>query len=265
MLVHNRFTRFVVWFGFAVVALGLVVTPILVTVITAFASSWTSALPSGLTGSHVAQVFTAENAQSVSVSVQTAVIASALAVAIGTWAALAVQALPARLQGPVDTFFHLPVAVPSVVVGLGVLIAFSAPPLVLNGTPAIVILVQAVLVFAFAYSMVAAAASQQDPTLLKVGGALGASAVRLFLTVRLPLLLPAIAAAAGLSVAMCMGELGATIMVYPASWRTLPVTVFTQSDRGDIFGAAANTLFLVLVTVVILGLLGRVRHRGQER
>ncbi|WP_019203006.1 ABC transporter permease subunit [Tsukamurella sp. 1534] len=263
MLVRNPVARTAVWLLFAVVLLGLVVTPILVTVITAFSAGWTSVLPSALTTDHVAATFTADNAASIGVSVQTAILASALAVAAGTWAALAVPGLPPRLRGAADAFFHLPVAVPSVVVGLGVLVAFSAPPLILSGTPSIVILVQAILVFAFAYSMVSAAASQLDPMLDKVGGSLGASPLRLLLTVRLPLLLPAIAAAAGLSVALCMGELGATIMVYPASWRTLPVTVFTQSDRGDIFGAAANTLLLVLVTVVILGLLSFLRRRDR--
>ncbi|MGC5025788.1 ABC transporter permease [Tsukamurella sp. DT100] len=263
MLVRNPAARVAVWAAFAVVLVGLVITPIAVTVITAFSASWTSVLPSALTTDHVADVFTPENAASIGVSVQTALLASALAVVGGTWAALAVPSLPRRLRGAIDAFFHLPVAVPSVVVGLGVLVAFSAPPIVLGGTPSIVILVQAILVFAFAYSMVSAAVSQLDPMLDKVGGSLGASPLRLLLTVRLPLLLPSIAAAAGLSVALCMGELGATIMVYPASWRTLPVTVFTQSDRGDLFGAAANTMFLVLVTVVILGVLSAFRRRAR--
>ena len=263
MLVRNPAARVAVWAVFAVVLLTLVITPVAVTVITAFSASWTSVLPAALTTDHVADVFTPENAASIGVSVQTALLASALAVVAGTWAALAVPSLPGRLRGAVDAFFHLPVAVPSVVVGLGVLVAFSAPPLVLGGTPSIVILVQAILVFAFAYSMVSAAVSQLDPMLDKVGGSLGASSLRLLLTVRLPLLLPSIAAAAGLSVALCMGELGATIMVYPASWRTLPVTVFTQSDRGDLFGAAANTMFLVLVTVAILGVLSAFRRRAR--
>ncbi|MCS3779818.1 ABC transporter permease [Tsukamurella ocularis] len=263
MLVRNPAARVGVWAAFAVVLVTLVITPIAVTVITAFSASWTSVLPSALTTDHVADVFTPENAASIGVSVQTALLASALAVATGTWAALAVPSLPAQLRGAIDAFFHLPVAVPSVVVGLGVLVAFSAPPIVLGGTPSIVILVQAILVFAFAYSMVSAAVSQLDPMLDKVGGSLGASPLRLLLTVRLPLLLPSIAAAAGLSVALCMGELGATIMVYPASWRTLPVTVFTQSDRGDLFGAAANTMFLVLITVVILGVLSAFRRRAR--
>ncbi|CAM3681694.1 ABC transporter permease [Tsukamurella strandjordii] len=264
MLVRNGAARVAVWLVFGVVLLALVITPVVVTLVTAFSASWTSVLPSALTTDHVRDAFTPENAASIGVSVQTAIIASALAVVAGTWAALAVPGLPPRLRGAADAFFHLPVAVPSVVVGLGVLVAFSAPPVILGGTPAIVILVQAILVFAFAYSMVSAAAVRLDPMLDKVGGSLGAGPLRLLVQVRLPLLFPAIAAASGLSVALCMGELGATIMVYPASWRTLPVTVFTQSDRGDIFGAAANTTLLVLVTVVILGGLSALRRRDRS-
>ncbi len=59
--------------------------------------------------------------------------------------------------------------------------------------------------------------------------------------------------------------LGATIMVYPASWRTLPVTIFAQTDRGEIFDAAAGTTLLVLVTLVSLVLLGRLRGRAALR
>ncbi|GAA4662079.1 ABC transporter permease [Gordonia humi] len=265
MLIRDRTSRVVVWTVFAVVVAVLVIAPILITAITAFAGSWTSVLPSDFTLDHANAVLSAENLQSVSVSVQTAVVASAIAVAVGTWAALAVRKAPPRLRGLLDAAYHLPVAIPSVVIGLAVLIAFSRPPVILNGTASIVILVQALLVLSFAFSMVSAAARSLDPDLDRVAGSLGASRLRILTTVTLPLLAPSIAAAAGLSIALCMGELGATIMVYPGSWRTLPVTVFTQSDRGDLFGAAANTLLLVLVTVVILGVLGRVRSRAQVR
>lgn len=265
MLVRNRSARIASWLAFAVVVAVLIVTPIVVTALTAFSTSWNSVLPSGLTAAHLSQSLSAENLQSISVSIQTAIVASALAVVVGTWAALAARKAPPKLRGVIDTCYHLPVAVPSVVIGLGALIAFSKPPLVLNGTPTIVILVQSLLVLSFAFSMVSAAAKSLDPALDRVAGSLGASPARTLATVTLPLLAPAIAAAAGLSVALCMGELGATIMVYPASWRTLPVTIFTQSDRGELFSAAANTLLLVLVSVVILGLLSRIRSRAQVR
>jgi len=60
-----------------------------------------------------------------------------------------------------------------------------------------------------------------------------AQAHGVLLTVRLPLLLPAFTTAFGLSVALSVDELGATIMVYPPTWRTLPVTIFALSDRGS--------------------------------
>ncbi|MFC0315450.1 ABC transporter permease [Gordonia phosphorivorans] len=265
MLIRNSTGRRLIWAVFALVLGVLVISPIAVTAITAFAQTWNSALPSGLTTEHMSGTLTESNLQSILVSIQTALVASALAVAVGTWAALAARSAPPRLRALIDAAFHVPVAVPSVVIGLAVLIAFSRSPVILNGTPWIVILVQALLVLSFAFSMVSAAAKGLDPALDQVAGSLGASGRPTLVTVTLPLLTPAIAAAAGLSVALCMGELGATIMVYPAAWRTLPVTVFTQSDRGDLFGAAANTLLLVLVTVAILGVLSRFRSRAQVR
>jgi 2-aminoethylphosphonate transport system permease protein len=77
--------------------------------------------------------------------------------------------------------------------------------------------------------------------------------------------LPALGAAAGLAVALSMGELGATVMVYPATWKTLPVTIFALTDRGQAFQAAACTTILLLVTLVALVLLGRVRGRAALR
>jgi 2-aminoethylphosphonate transport system permease protein len=41
--------------------------------------------------------------------------------------------------------------------------------------------------------------------------------------VTLPLIAPYLIAAFGLSFALSMGELGATVMVYPPGWITLPV------------------------------------------
>jgi 2-aminoethylphosphonate transport system permease protein len=84
--------------------------------------------------------------------------------------------------------------------------------------------------------------------------------------VRLPMLLPSLAAAASLSVTLSMGEVGATIMVYPPDWRTLPVSVFALTDRGKVFLAAAETLLLLATTLamtVAIGLLAR--RRGIAR
>ncbi|MGZ4561429.1 MAG: hypothetical protein ACXVXJ_10775, partial [Mycobacteriaceae bacterium] len=111
-----------------------------------------------------------------------------------------------------------------------------------------------------------------DPGLAQIASSLGARPTHVLRRVELPLLLPAIAAAASLSVALCMGELGATIMLYPASWRTLPISIFGLSDRGDTFLASADTLVLLLGTYLLLTVIsgaGRVRiprlsHRSRH-
>ncbi|MFC0625900.1 hypothetical protein [Kribbella deserti] len=54
-------------------------------------------------------------------------------------------------------------------------------------------------------------------------------------------------------------------MVYPASWRTLPVSVFALTDRGQTFVAAAESLVLLVVTIALLAGLDRLRGRSAER
>ena len=66
--------------------------------------------------------------------------ASLLALVVGTWAALALARHQGRVAaGVLDVLFFIPSAVPSVSVGLGLLVAFSQPPVLLNGTTAIVV------------------------------------------------------------------------------------------------------------------------------
>lgn len=266
MLIRNSAARWGLWAVFAVLVLGLLVSPLVVTLVLSVSTQWNGFLPSGLTGTHFAEALSGGSLASFSVSVQTAVLASAAAVVLGTWAAIAGRHAPGWVGRPISALFHLPAAIPSVVIGLGVLIAYSRPPVAINGTALIVVMVQTVMVLAFTYSTVSSAAAGLDPQQRLVASSLGASPARILFGVTLPQLLPSVAAAAGLSVALCMGELGATVMVYPASWRTVPVSIFTAVDRGDLFAASAMTTLLALATVVILGVLGRVRTgRGSRR
>ncbi|MGZ4552187.1 MAG: ABC transporter permease [Mycobacteriaceae bacterium] len=272
MLVWSRRSRWGVLTVFGVLFGMILLAPLLIVVLAAFASEWNSVLPGGLTTTHLQAALSADNLASLSVSIQTALLSGAAAVLVGTAAALSAARLPRMLRRTVDLLFHLPVAVPSVVVGLGMLVAFSQPPILLNGTRWIVIAAQAVLVLAFAYSTVSAALLRLDPGLAQIASSLGARPTHVLRRVELPLLLPAIAAAASLSVALCMGELGATIMLYPASWRTLPISIFGLSDRGDTFLASADTLVLLLGTYLLLTVIsgaGRVRiprlsHRSRH-
>ena len=64
---------------------------------------------------------------------------------------------------------------------------------------------------------------------------------------------------------MSMGELGATAMVYPPGWVTLPVGIFALTDRGAVFDAAALTVVLAAMTLVVLFALSRIPDRAAAR
>lgn len=263
MLVWTRSGKAIVWTAFAVVFGLLVLAPFVVVIAAAFAGSWNGVLPSDPTADHLSQALNGDELASLSVSLQTAFIAGLLAVGFGTWGAL--SAAGTRFQRVADAMHHLPIAVPSVVVGLGLLVAFSRQPILLNGTKWIVVIAHLVLMVAFSYGTVSAALQRIDPSYADVAASLGASPARVLWRVRLPMLLPAITSAAGLSVALSMGEVGATIMVYPASWRTLPVSIFALTDRGQAFEAAAEAVVLLATTVVLVLILDRLRGRAGER
>ncbi|HEY1974787.1 MAG TPA: ABC transporter permease subunit [Pseudonocardia sp.] len=265
MLLWTRASRAVALIVFGVLVAIVVIAPLVTVLLAAVAGTWTGALPSHLTGAHLAEAVGPDGLASLLVSVQTAVLAGLASVIIGTWAALAASAAPGPLRRLTLAICHLPIAVPSVVVGLGLLVAFNQPPLLLGGTRWIVIMAHAVLVLAFTVSTVTAGLERLNPDYALAARSLGAGEPMVLLRVQLPLLLPSLAAAAGLAVALSMGELGATIMVYPPSWRTLPVTIFTLSDRGDAFLASASTIVLLAVTALLLFALSRIRSRAALR
>jgi len=265
MLLWSRRSRLTVLAVFAVVVLVVFIAPLATVVLAGLAGSWTGPLPSGLGLGRFGEALSGENLASLSVSLQTAFLAGGLALLLGTWAAIGAREVPEWLRRVTDAVFHLPIAVPSVAIGLGLLIAFNSRPLLLGGTRWIVILAHFVLVLAFAFSSVSAALDRLNPAYRQAAESLGAGSARVLFGVTLPLLLPALGAAAGLAIALSMGELGATIMVYPATWKTLPVTIFGLTDRGQAFQAAASTTVLLLVTLIALIALGRIRGRAALR
>ncbi|PWI44889.1 ABC transporter permease subunit [Streptomyces sp. ICBB 8177] len=265
MLLHGKAARLIARAVFLVLFLPLFALPFLVIVVASFATDWSGALPSGLTVTHYREALGGDAAHALTVSLLTAVAASLVALLVGAWAALAAHRLRRAGRVAMDALFTLPVAVPSVVVGLSLLVAFSRPPLLLNGTPGIVITAHAVLVTAFAHQSVAAALARLDPACEQIAASLGASPARVLWRIRLPLLLPSLTGAAGLGFALSMGELSATMMLYPPSWTPLPVSIFGATDRGSLFTGAALAVVLMTTTLLALLAVSRVRNRASYR
>ncbi|MCX5075235.1 ABC transporter permease [Streptomyces sp. NPDC060334] len=265
MLVHSRAGRWAAWGLFGLLFLPLFALPLLVVVAASLATHWSGAFPSGPTTANYASAVRGESLQALTTSLVTALVASLLALTVGSWAALAAAGLKRRGKRFLDALFMLPVAVPSVVVGLAVLVAFSRPPLLLNGTSTIVVLAHTVLVTAFAHQSVSAAIVRLDPAYEQAAASLGASPAQVLWRIRIPLLLPSLTAAAGLCFALSMGELSATMMLYPPDWMPLPVRVFTATDRGSLFGGSAVAVVLMATTLLVLLAVSRIRTKASYR
>ena len=265
MLVWSRSGRAAVWAA-GVVLIGVFYgAPILVIALASIAGHWNGVWPSDFTLRHYVEAFHGASGDELRASLLTGVAASACALVSGTWAALALRNV-ARLPGRIlDLFFFMPSAVPSVSVGLGLLVAFSRPPVLLNGTTAIVIVAHFILISAFTYGAVSAGLARLAPEYEQVAESLGARPAYRLRRVTLPLVAPYLIAAFSLSFALSMGELGATVMVYPPGWVTLPVGIFALTDRGAIFDGAALTMLLVGSTLAVLVLLSWVANRATGR
>ncbi|MFI1187631.1 ABC transporter permease [Streptomyces californicus] len=265
MLVHSRAGKWATWTVFLLLFVPLFAVPLLVILAASFATHWSGAFPSGPTVERYTAATSGDSLQALTTSLVTAVTASVLALTLGGWAALAAASLRSRGKRFLDALFILPVAVPSVVVGLAVLVAYSKPPVLLNGTRWIVILAHTVLVTAFAYQSVAAAVRRLDPMYEQAAAGLGASPARVLWRVKLPLLLPSLTSAAGLCFALSMGELSATMMLYPPDWTPLPVQIFAATDRGSLFTGAALAVVLMTTTLLVLAAVSRIRTRASYR
>jgi 2-aminoethylphosphonate transport system permease protein len=229
------------------------------------AGEWNDVLPTKLTLAHYGHALSSEALEQLRASIATGALASLVALVAGTWAALALRTMAQLPRRVLDMVFFIPSAVPSVSVGLGLLVAFSRPPVLLNGTASIVVIAHLVLVSAFTYGNVSAGLARLPPDLEQVAESLGAAASYRLRRVTLPLVTPHLIAAFSLSFAMSMGELGATVMVYPPGWVTLPVGIFALTDRGAVFDGAALTMVLAGVTLLVLFGLSRIPARASVR
>ncbi|MCX5200977.1 ABC transporter permease subunit [Streptomyces sp. NBC_00237] len=265
MLVHSRTGKWATWVVFFLLFLPLFALPLLVIVAASFSTHWSGAFPSRPTVENYGAAVRGESLQALTTSLVTALAASVLALTFGSWAALAAAALKKGGKRVLDALFMLPVAVPSVVVGLAVLVAFSQPPFLLNGTRWIVILAHTILVTAFAYQSVSAAIVRLDPMYEQAAASLGARPSYVLWRVKLPLLLPSLNAAAGLCFALSMGELSATMMLYPPDWMPLPVQIFTATDRGSLFAGSAVAVVLMGTTLLVLLAVSRIRTKASFR
>jgi 2-aminoethylphosphonate transport system permease protein len=199
VLVWSSFGRTVVW-TFAAILIGAIyVAPLAIIVLASFAGEWNGVFPSKPTIAHYLGALSGDSGEQLRVSIATGIVASTLALFLGTWSALALRSLPLLPRRVLDLLLFLPSAVPSVSVGLGLLVAFSRPPLLLNGTTTIVFIAHFVLISAFTYGNISAGLARLPADFEQVAESLGARPFYRLYRVTLPMMMPYLIAAFSLS------------------------------------------------------------------
>ena len=202
-----------------------------------------------------------EEWQAVALSLRVALVATVASLPLGlvTAHALARWRFPGReiLNGLV----HLPLILPPVVTGYLLLLALgpTAPVgglleslglgVAFRWTGAA--LAAAVMAFPLMVRAIRLSVEAVDPKLEQAAATLGASRMRVYFTVTLPLSLPGIVAGAVLAFAKAMGEFGATITFVsniPGQTRTLPSAIYTFLQ---VPGGETSALRLVVVSVCV--------------
>lgn len=155
-----------------------------------------------------------------------------------------------RIERSLDFLAVLPAAMPGVFVGIGFLLAFNQPPLVLGGTPWILILALAFWHIPFGYQAAAAGLKQIDRSIEEAAADLGASGLRVLRDVYLPLLRGPFAASFVTSFIRAVTNL--SIVVFLVTPRNLVATYSILSMIGGGFWGAAAALTTALLAVTFL-------------
>jgi putative spermidine/putrescine transport system permease protein len=172
-------------------------------------------------------------------------VVTCLALAVPAGFALSRGRLPWR--GAILLAFLLPQAFPSLAVYFNVARIFYT--IGLNGTIAGVVLVHAVHGLVFAVWIAAAAFAAIDPDLELAARNIGASRLRSFATVTLPLAAPGIMASAIFVFLESLDEFTGTYFVGVPDVTTLPLLMFNASLAGNYQIAAITALILLIPSV----------------
>ena len=163
-----------------------------------------------------------------------------------------------RGKGIVNSLIDLPFALPTIVAGL-TLLALYGPnsPIGANlaYTKAAIVLALLFVTLPFVVRAVQPVLIEVDREMEEAAASLGASRRRIFRSVLLPNLTPAIVAGCALAFARALGEYGSLVLItgnIPFKTQVASVYIFGRIESDAPTSAAAVSIFLLVLSVVLL-------------
>lgn len=178
-----------------------------------------------------------------------------LALVIGIPAAVAMARIAFPGREALLSLLTAPLLLPSIVLGLAILIVFVGRGLI--GTWTGLVLAHLVITLPYALRVLVTALHTLPPSVEEAAASLGAPPIRVFLRITLPLMAPGMVAASALAFLVSFDEVVISLFVVGPKLTTLPVELYRYVEsRSDPLVAAASAL-LVIGTLAIVLLLER--------
>ncbi|WP_372630544.1 ABC transporter permease [Cohnella sp.] len=156
------------------------------------------------------------------------------------------------LTNTLDTFTMFPYIVPGSILGIALLVTFNDKPLILSGTAAIMVIAFVIRRLPYTIRSSAAILHQISGGIEEAAISLGASQMKTFFKITLPMMLAGVVSGAILSWVTIITELSTSIILYTGGTRTMTVAIYTEVVRGNYGVAAALSSILTAITVVSL-------------
>jgi len=192
-----------------------------------------------------------------------------LAATLGTMMALVIGYLTARqavtghrILGFLAT---APVAIPGIVLGVGLFLSYTQPPFVLYGTLWILLIAFVTIALPAAYQQLQSAFRSVHADLEDAGRILGASRLRTLWDIAAPLLRTSVIATWCFIFVGVIRELSAAIILFTSETKVISVLIFDLNESGDLGAIAVLGLIMLIITFAVVAAVNQIPGFGGAR
>ena len=244
--------------------LALMYVPIILVIIYSFNESKISSVWDGFSLKWYVDLFKDESMfEALLNSIILGLSSSFAAAVIGTLGAVGSSKVELKGKGIVEYISTLPIMIPEIILGMVFMAFFSLIGLPFGMTT--LIIAHTAFCIPYVFMMVKARLVGMDKSLEEAAQDLGASKIRTFFDIILPLIIPAIASGMLLSFAMSFDDVIISVFVTGVNSNTLPLKIYSQLKTGVTpkINALCTLMFFVTVLICSLSaLLGREKKKN---
>ncbi|HKD26624.1 MAG TPA: iron ABC transporter permease [Xanthobacteraceae bacterium] len=158
-----------------------------------------------------------------------------------------------------------PVAVPGIVLGVGLFLTYTRPPFVLYGSLWILLIAFVTIALPAAYQQLQSAFRVVNPDLEEASRILGATRLGTLGRITAPLLRTSVIATWCFIFIGVIRELSAAIMLFTSDTKVISVLIFDLNESGDLGAIAVLGIIMLMLTFAVVVLINRIPGFGGVR